>query len=227
MFAKNVLSYNKRWGGFMNVLVHLLFARRIHAAVREQIGVRLSWSGFLLGNILPDLSAKYNVHPHFSDVSMDFVLGRATALYDREEEKSLDSFAFAKDIGVVTHYLSDFCCYVHTKRFCGDMKQHHWYEWQMLFAFGKGAARFGEEMPEMADTPDTFRLFLKRSLREQQKTPPGGCADVFYALRVSTAMTMLLLRKAICTEAARLYHAKNLYVFHRLEENWNESRLLL
>lgn len=211
----------------MNVLVHLLFARRIHAAVRRQIGVRLSWGGFLFGNILPDLSAKYDVHPHFLDASMDFVLGRAAALYGGEDEKRLNSFVFAKDIGVVTHYLSDFCCYAHTGRFEGDMKQHHWYEWQMLFAFGEGAARFGEEMPETAETPDTFRLFLKRSLREQQKTAPGCCVDVFYALRISTAMTMLLLRKAICTEAARLYRARNLYVFHRLEEDWNENRLLL
>ncbi|MFT9055940.1 MAG: zinc dependent phospholipase C family protein [Ethanoligenens sp.] len=211
----------------MNVLVHLLFARHIHAAVCEQIGVRLSWRGFLYGNILPDLSAKYDTHPHFVDESLAFALGCASALYDQAGDKRLGAFGYAKDIGVVTHYLSDFCCHAHTKQFSGDMKQHHWYEWKMLFAFDKGLSQYRTHLPDTADTLEAFTLFLKRSLREQQNGLPSGVRDVFYAMKVSTVMVLLLLRRAVYTQAILLYHANEMYAFQQQEEDWHESRLFL
>ena len=49
----------------MNIIVHLLIAQSIRKTVYEQIGIKLSYTGFLYGNILPDISAEYDKLPHF------------------------------------------------------------------------------------------------------------------------------------------------------------------
>ena len=186
----------------MNILVHLMLARRVCRFIRAQTGVELDEAGFLFGNVLPDLSEEYDAHPHFQWESMPFVLERIAALCDGAENSPIHSFTFAKEVGVIAHYLSDFCCYAHSARFEGGILRHHRYEWRMLSRFADGAVRFAMCSPEFCDTPGAFDVFLARVLNQYHEAPPDGATDVFYALRTSAAVAMLSLSRVRGREAA-------------------------
>lgn len=184
----------------MNIIVHLLFAHAVRRAVMRQGGARLSLAGFLLGNVLPDLSARYRAHPHFLSQSQDFVLARTAALGG--EWQPAGSFARAKDIGVVTHYLSDYCCYAHTDAFGADMRRHHLYEMRMLFDFSAGLSRFEDGDVPVLRSPAEFRGYLARCLEEEQSAVPCGRRDVFYALTLSASAAALLTRADVPAQSA-------------------------
>ena len=171
-------------------MVHLCFAQGIRRAVLRQSGVRLSWLGFLFGNILPDLSAAYRRHPHFLAQSRGFVFARVGRLTGAPPAQG--GLVQGVQLGVITHYLSDFCCYVHTPEFDGDMRAHHLYELRMLGALGAGGARFNAETQSRPQSPAALQSLMERVLETQQCETPCGARDVYYALRLSTAAVLLL-----------------------------------
>lgn len=182
--------YNGAWGEDMNVIVHLCFAQAVRRAVKRQCGVRLSLFGFLFGNILPDLSAAYRRHPHFLAQSQEFVFARVGLLV--QEPGTRGSFAQGRQLGVVTHYLSDYCCWAHTEAFGGDMRAHHLYELRMLRGLRAGCARFAREAQSRPESPARLRRLMERHLAAQRDETPCGARDTYYALRLSAAAVLLL-----------------------------------
>lgn len=189
----------------MNILVHLLIAHAVQKRVWEQTGVKLRLSGFLYGNVLPDLSASYDGIPHFFKASLPFVLQNAALLKSPQDSRPLGSFSYAKEAGVVTHYLSDYFCYVHSENGACGMGRHHFYEFSMLLLFTKGLTLYKQQQPLPPVGFSELEPYLNKRLQAHACTGWMRAADICSALAVSTAVSVCLLQEAMVCEGRRIF----------------------
>lgn len=83
---------------------------------------------FYIGSILPDLkpsfiTKRHNIEETFEDLMEE--IKKITVNYDFE--KGINGY-YARHLGVITHYLSDYCTYPHNDIFVGSIKNHVYYE---------------------------------------------------------------------------------------------------
>jgi hypothetical protein len=180
----------------MNIFTHILIGSSIRGHIYRQTGVRLSFFGFIYGNILPDLSGESKKHPHYFVKSIDFVVDSAMGLC--ADESTCDctgSFEYSKRAGAVMHYISDFFCYAHTGSYKKDIYHHHLYELLLCFAFGKGQRAFRQ-----TDTDSLFHVapanlshYVKSATERYDGEGHCKYKDIHYALRACAAATEGLL----------------------------------
>ena len=177
----------------MNIIAHLFLGSAVRNYTCRQIGVKLSWSGFLLGNILPDISGEYSRYPHFLKDSIEYIAESAKDLsYNAEEDVSM--FEFSKQIGVINHYLSDYFCFAHCEEYKEDIYHHHFYEFMMLFALYRGLKSFKKNDPCRQTTPYELCSFIRARVAEYEREETCKLKDIDYALSVCSAATVGLLQ---------------------------------
>ena len=83
---------------------------------------------FYIGSILPDISPSFITTRHtFDDTIIKLIQEIKKITIDYDFEKGINNY-YARHLGVVTHYLSDYCTYPHNDIFDGSMKGHVFYE---------------------------------------------------------------------------------------------------
>jgi len=83
---------------------------------------------FYFGSILPDLKPSFLTKRHTIDETLfDLIneIKKITVNYD--PNKGINGY-FARHLGIITHYLSDYCTYPHNNIFEGNMREHIQYE---------------------------------------------------------------------------------------------------
>jgi len=86
---------------------------------------------FYFGSILPDLKPSFFTKRHTIDETLlDLIdeIKKITVNYD--VNKGINGY-FARHLGVITHYLSDYCTYPHNSMFEGNIREHIQYEKQL------------------------------------------------------------------------------------------------
>ncbi|MGL5353549.1 MAG: zinc dependent phospholipase C family protein [Clostridium sp.] len=90
---------------------------------------------FIWGNIKPDCVSKYKLKKHYMDESLEMVVNKIQFLASLSLEdiyKNSDENKFSQELGVVCHFLCDFFCVPHNKRWefksANAMKEHVMYE---------------------------------------------------------------------------------------------------
>lgn len=151
----------------MNIIVHLLIANSVRKTVYEQTGVMLSLTGFMYGNILPDLSPKQGKIPHYLKDSLGFVIESSEKLHDSKSGDWVGSFICSKNAGIITHYISDYFCYAHSEQYDDNIYRHHLYEFLMLFLFRRGLLFFKNKI---CDNKRIFPILSRLSLKTQKNT---------------------------------------------------------
>lgn len=189
----------------MNIIVHLLIANSVRKAVYEQTGVRLSFTGFMYGNILPDLSPKQGKILHYLKDSLGFVIESSTKLSDSSNDSCVGSFTCSKKAGVITHYLSDYFCYAHSEQYQNNIYRHHLYEFLMLFLFRRGLLFFRKQNLRQNMYFFNLESFILKSTEEYISGMHLKSHDIYYALKVSTAANVFLLGKTAYEEGIRIF----------------------
>jgi hypothetical protein len=192
----------------MNIFVHLLIARSVRRIVYEQTGARLSFTGFLYGNILPDISSEYCEMPHFLKNSLGFVIDSAARLkQDSFGDEEIGSYVYSREAGVITHYLSDFFCYAHSEQYTASIYRHHLYEFLMLFLFRRGLLLFKKQKNEQNFTVDDLKTYIQNNVRIYNHEERLTKYDICFAINVSAAVTISLLSENMCSVANVAYAA--------------------
>lgn len=146
----------------MNVMVHLLFAYHVRKIIRKDTGIKLNLLGYMVGNILPDIRARFNSQPHYIDHSLNFVINSGRKIMNNEEGLTSSSYRFSKNMGIINHYLSDYFCYPHQSSYSEGFRRHMTYEFVMLIRYRKGLKRyrnhFGHGSRELH--PEGFREWI-------------------------------------------------------------------
>lgn len=90
---------------------------------------------FYIGSVLPDLKPSFLTRRHTIDETFEVLIKeikKITVNYDIN--KGINRY-YARHLGVVTHYLSDYCTYPHNSIFDGTIKEHISYEKELKCTF--------------------------------------------------------------------------------------------
>lgn len=113
----------------MNTFTHLGIAGIIERAVEDELSVKLDAFAFRYGSVEPDISPALIKIPHYKQDAEDFVRQQIRNLiYLKKSTFPICTRQFSERLGVITHYLSDFFCYVHSANYKGGTLGHYLYE---------------------------------------------------------------------------------------------------
>lgn len=116
---------------------HKIIATNIYDNVYNIYGLKLDKEKLLWGSVAPDILPKYKLIRHYQDESLNYIAKEIMTIIfiSRfiEFNKILDPIAMkvlSKKIGIISHYLSDYVCLPHAKRwtFSDSMIKHIKYE---------------------------------------------------------------------------------------------------
>lgn len=79
-------------------------------------------SMFCIGSLIPDLSPMQFVHCHFYASSGEYVQKKLKSIAGKNSLSALLTY------GKMAHYISDFCCSVHSGNGIGNVREHILYE---------------------------------------------------------------------------------------------------
>ena len=113
-------------------MTHALYAKHVAEHIFLVYGVKLKRYSLIYGAIKPDASTIFAKYPHYISLSLDNLCETVDDLIETVEGRNeLETRAFARELGVVLHYIADYFCRVHNdvrgirhpKNF-----RHIWYE---------------------------------------------------------------------------------------------------
>jgi hypothetical protein len=83
---------------------------------------------FYIGSILPDLKPSFLTKRHTIDETFDVLTEEIRKItVDYDISRGMDGY-YARHLGVITHYLADYCTFPHNSIFDGTMTEHMYYE---------------------------------------------------------------------------------------------------
>ncbi len=116
---------------------HKIIAGHIYDNVFDIYGLKLNKEKLLWGSIAPDILPKYKFIRHYQDESINYVTLEIMKLIFVSRFIDLSKITdplsikvLSKKIGILSHYLSDYVCLPHAKRwtFTDSMVKHVRYE---------------------------------------------------------------------------------------------------
>lgn len=178
----------------MNIIVHLMFAVTLRRQVKKNIGVSLNLPGFLFGNILPDISRKYGEYPHYMKDALSHVVKSKDNLLFKNHEPFY-SYSFAKKLGAMNHYLSDFFCLPHTEGYKGSKAHHGYYEFMMIARYRKGLKAFRTLLKEQNNNlmQRDLKSFIVDNNHSYSNRKASDVNDIRYALYAGTKLSESVL----------------------------------
>jgi hypothetical protein len=119
---------------------HKIIALKIYDNVSDIYGVKLDKDKLLWGAVCPDILPQFKLVRHYKDESLNFIAREIMKLIFvsryLEFNKIHDPLTMkilSKKIGIISHYLCDYVCLPHAKRwtFVNSMVKHIKYESQL------------------------------------------------------------------------------------------------
>jgi hypothetical protein len=121
-------------GAGMFTQTHRLIGATIGMVIRSQYPNRLDEKSFQYGCIIPDYYLRFVSIPHYKNESFEFITGmiqKARSLPQTEKEKQV----FSTELGIITHYLSDYFCQAHNYSEYDHYMNHLIYEAKLSSEF--------------------------------------------------------------------------------------------
>jgi len=96
---------------------HMIISEHVFRNTEKALGFSLHKASLSYGSIKPDIAPHLLKLDHFKPQSFNLVCKRITALANTEFDNSTESHKFlSREIGVITHFISDFFCVPHNDR---------------------------------------------------------------------------------------------------------------
>lgn len=153
---------------------------------------------FIWGNVKPDYVSKYKLKKHFYDESIDMILEKIDFLSSMSVEEISYEYGkkkFSAELGVVCHFLSDYFCFAHNKRWNlkNALKRHVVYEKQLSNVaknFNFSSFRNTELVIE------DMGLFIEENLKHYE-TSHSYENDLIYATFICNTVINTLLSQVV------------------------------
>lgn len=163
---------------------------------------------FIWGNIKPDCASKYKLKKHYMDESLDMVVDKIqflSSLTVSDIYKNYSENKFSQELGVVCHFLCDFFCIPHNKRWefksANAMKDHVMYEKDL----SKVAKEFKirKDIEKSINSQD-IKSYIMYLLDEYEKTMDYD-NDLDFAYYVCQSVINMILDEVMINEEIQKY----------------------
>lgn len=149
--------------------MHALFSMQLCEYLFQKYNIEIKRKSLIYGSIKPDASTIFAKYPHYIDRSLHMLTARISMLIDATNDiKEIKTRAFAREMGVATHYLADYFCRVHNDingRKHDEGIQHIIYEQKMVSKIKYNQIKFIEKEIENK-IPDNIKYIEKNSLNQ-------------------------------------------------------------
>lgn len=103
----------------------------VHNIKEHQLSVHKK--AFYIGSILPDLKLSFLTRRHTFEETFDILIDEIKKItVDYDFSKGISRY-YARHLGIITHYLADYCTFPHNSSYTGTMTDHVYYEKEMKF----------------------------------------------------------------------------------------------
>lgn len=195
----------------MNTFTHMGISLRLKRAIEKKLPVTLDTTGFIIGNIKPDISSHLINIPHYKKDSTEFIREEIRKLLNLKLNKC--TRLFSERLGIITHYLSDFFCHVHSENFDGGIWEHYIYEIQLSaycninsnaitnFNYDKNIIMHQEFLSICNYIDELHQEYSKIG------TKPSFELDMRFALKVCTSLCCSVISACIADDNNNILHA--------------------
>ncbi|HIX89709.1 MAG TPA: zinc dependent phospholipase C family protein [Candidatus Agathobaculum pullicola] len=97
----------------MDSVSHIRVAHLLMDYVEQICGVTFDSSGFVYGNLKPDLTGTYLTKRHNPSIMMDEVMDKIRAFTEKYTIGPVNGRELSVDLGEICHYITDFFTYPH------------------------------------------------------------------------------------------------------------------
>lgn len=174
---------------------------------------------FYLGSILPDLKPSFITKRHTIEETFEDLISEIKLLtVDYDINKGINGY-YARHLGVITHYLSDYCTFPHNSIFTGNIKEHVYYEKDLKFSLKEYVNR--EDVQRERDTIqklgsfDEIIHFIKKTHREYLKAIKEVHVDIHYIIDLCFKVVdaiLMFFEMALQRFENDLVHKNNMHV---------------
>jgi hypothetical protein len=126
---------------------------------------------FYIGSILPDLMPSFLTKRHTIDETFEDLISEIKKItVDYDINKGINGY-YARHLGVITHYLSDYCTFPHNSIFKGNIKEHCYYEKNLKFKLREYVNRedVQRERSQVFHTVDEIIYYIRKAHKEYLK----------------------------------------------------------
>lgn len=141
---------------------------------------------FYIGSILPDLKPSFFTKRHTIENTFDDLVGEIKKVTtDYDAHKGINAY-YARHLGVITHYLADYCTYPHNSIFTGTLSEHIQYEKELKSSMKEYVDR-EETQKELGKlqtyrSPEEIISFIKWTHKEYLKALKKVEKDIEYII---------------------------------------------
>lgn len=189
----------------MFVNTHILIGKSIVENINENKSFFISDKNFIYGNIKPDISSKYVLQKHYLEESLEMIFTKVEYLCTLNLDcisKYFSISKFSQELGVICHFLCDFFCVPHSRRWemTHSMNKHITYEKELsIVAKETDLRRFKGDNIEA----NSFREFFNSIYLEyQSKTEYKN--DLLFSNYVCNSVVDYIL-DAVLSNTAKSY----------------------
>ncbi|NLP34733.1 MAG: zinc dependent phospholipase C family protein [Clostridiales bacterium] len=139
---------------------------------------------FYIGSILPDLKPSFLTKRHNIEETFDILIREIKKItVDYDIEQGINGY-FARHLGVITHYLADYCTFPHNSDFRGSLKEHMFYEKNLKHLLKEYVERNDIQRKRSLNskfhTVEDILHFIQKTHAEYMKTLKNIRVDIHY-----------------------------------------------
>lgn len=152
---------------------------------------------FYIGSILPDIKPSFLTKRHTIDETFEILIDeikKITVNYDID--KGINRY-YVRHLGVITHYLSDYCTFPHNDIFVGNISEHVFYEKELkhsLKAYVKSEENQRERNAcQLVCSVDEIINYITETHKEYLKALKNVHKDIQYIIELCYKVVDLIL----------------------------------
>ncbi|MCT4509187.1 MAG: zinc dependent phospholipase C family protein [Tepidibacter sp.] len=185
----------------MLVQSHNIIANHIHYNIKNNLNIDLNRKLLAYGAMKPDIAPRLAVKKHYKDQSFDFVLNEILKLIDNGlRENPISINRFSTNLGVISHFLSDFFCLPHHNReyYHDKLFEHLKYEKDLHkhFVSFEGLNNVKSPYIEKIDK-ENIKNLIEELHYDYTQNKMGFQNDVTSSINISSAVGMIIVENSL------------------------------
>lgn len=184
----------------MDSVSHIWVANLVMDYVEQTCGVTFDTSGFLYGNLKPDLKGTYLTKRHYPSLMMDEVLEKIRVFTQKYKIGPTNGRELSVDLGEICHFMTDFFTYPHNDDiYEHNLLAHYIYEKRIALVIRKRLSeKQFEEWVSPLLPPLTLDSLIKR-IREMHEAYRTGTQrhcignDLMHICRATTMLVLSMV----------------------------------